>query len=167
VVYQLATGEIVAEAAYLPGGVPSGSTCGLAWAGRKDLLNEYGLYDACIVGSCKIAIFSAAVGVFDQFAKSVEMNERRAEHYVAWAKPFFNRIRGRVGWILGRIFHLWHGDLRNRGYPKRHHLFAQFDFDPFTDIAVDQNGCWRWNSEKREMQAFVRYYFESRKEDGV
>ena len=167
VVYQLAAGEIAAEEACLPGGVPRGSTCGLAWASRRDLLSKYGLYDACIVGSGNIAIFSAAVGLFDQFAKTVEMNERRMKHYQAWARPFFNRIRGRVGYIPGRVFHLWHGDLSNRGYPKRHGLFARFDFDPFTDIAVDPNGCWRWNSKKTEMQEFVRHYFKSRKEDGV
>ena len=95
------------------------------------------------------------------------MNPRRTQHYLAWARPYFNRVQGRVGYIPGRVFHLWHGDLNNRRHQERHRLFAQFDFDPYTDIALDPNGCWRWNSDKTEMHAFVRHYFESRKEDGM
>jgi hypothetical protein len=38
--------------------------------------------------------------------------------------------------------------------------------DPFTDIALDPHGCWRWNSDKRELHTFVRRYFESRNEVG-
>ena len=111
-------------------------------------------------------MLSAALGVSDHFARALEMNPRRTEHYLAWARPYFNRIQGRVSYIPGRVFHLWHGDLHDRRHQARHRPFAQFDFDPYTDIALDPNGCWRWNSDKTEMHAFVRQYFESRKEDG-
>ena len=142
------------------------ATSGLAWASRRDILEEFGLYDACIIGSGNKAVLSAALGVPEHFVQAIEMNHRRAEHYLAWARPYFNRIQGRVGYTPERIFHLWHGDLHDRRHQARHHPFAQFDFDPYTDIAVDQNGCWRWNSDKTDMHAFVRQYFESRKEDG-
>ena len=42
----------------------------------------------------------------------------------------------------------------------------RFQFDPFTDIAKDVNGCWRWATEKPEMHAYVRGYFSSRDEEG-
>jgi hypothetical protein len=150
-----------------PGLVPRGSTSGLAWAGRRDIHEEHGLYDACIVGSGNISILSAGLGVHDHFALALGMNPRRTEHYLAWARGYFDQVRGRVGHISGRVFHLWHGDLHDRGHQARHRPFAHFDFDPYTDIALDPNGCWRWNSYKPEMHEFVRHYFESRKEDGV
>jgi hypothetical protein len=167
VLFQLAAGEIAADDVCLPGSVPRGFTSGLAWAGRRDVLQEHGFYDACIIGSGNIAILAAALGVFDQFAEALEMNTRRAEHYVKWAGPFSEKVGGRVGYIAGSVFHLWHGDLRDRKHLARHRPFAQFDFDPYTDIALDPNGCWRWNSDKSEMQAFVSQYFESRREDGI
>jgi hypothetical protein len=168
VVYKLDGGQATTEeVATTLGSLRRGTTNGLAWASTKDILTEFGLYDACIIGSGNIAILSAALGVPDHFARALEMNPRRTEHYLAWALPFFERVRSRVGYIPGRIYHLWHGDLVNRSYPKRHALFARFDFDPFTDIAVDQNGCWRWSSGKTEIHSFLRQYFESRKEDGM
>jgi len=142
IVYQLAIGEMTAEEVCLSSGMVK-RTSGLAWASRREILEEHGLYDACIVGSGDIGIFSAALGVFDHFARIREMNARRTEHYVAWAKPYFDKIRGRVGYIPGRVFHLWHCDLNDRGHLERDGLFARFDFDPYTDIALDPNGCWR------------------------
>ena len=166
-VYQLAIGGITTQEISVPTSPLKGSTCGLAWASRRDILAEHGLYDACIVGGGDKAILSAALGLFDDFAQTREMNPRRTEHYLAWAKPYFNRVRGHVGSVPGRVFHLWHGDLNNRRLLERNRLFAQFDFDPASDIALDENGCWGWNSDKTEMHAFVRQYFESRKEDGM
>ena len=64
------------------------------------------------------------------------------------------------------MFHLWHGSLRNRAYKNRHEGLRQFDFDPSRDIALDDNGTWRWASDKPEMHAFVRDYLMSRREDG-
>jgi hypothetical protein len=92
------------------------------------------------------------------------MNARRYEHYLQWARPFFESVSGKVEYIEGRVFHLWHGDLRLRRYAERHSYLETFD--PFTDIALDGSGCWRWSSDKPDMHRLVREYFRSRSEDG-
>jgi len=168
VVYRIVVGEAAPEevcTAVNP--QRSGTSAGLAWAGRRDVLEEHGLYDACIVGGGDRAILCAALGEFNRLALAREMNARRVEHYHAWARPFFDRIRGKVGYIPGHVLHLWHGDLTDRRQRARHHQLAQFEFDPFTDLALATSGAWRWNSDKRELHAFVQRYFESRNEDGV
>jgi hypothetical protein len=93
------------------------------------------------------------------------MNARQTEHYLAWARPYFDTVRSRVGYIPGRAFHLWHGEVRDRQYGERDRAFQEFGFDPYTDIALDDSGSWRWNTSKASMHAYVRHYFESRKED--
>jgi len=95
------------------------------------------------------------------------MNDRWKRHYLAWARPYSESVMGRVGWVQGRLFHLWHGEIEDRQYGERHGRLQPFDFDPFNDIALDDGGCWRWNSDKKALHAFVRGYFESRNEDGA
>ena len=168
VVWKIAAGEATAEDLFLAGApLERRSTAGLAWASRRDVLEKHGLYDACILGTGDRVILCAALGKFAYGARAVLMNARREEHYLAWARPYCDTVQGRVGSIPGRLFHLWHGDLSNRRYQERHRDLEAFHFDPFTDIAVDEQGGWRWNSDKRELHAFVRRYFTSRNEDGA
>ncbi len=44
---------------------------------------------------------------------------------------------------------------------------AEFSFDPYLDIACEACGCWRWNTDKPVLHAYVRNYFASRNEDGT
>src|SRR5689334_10591721 len=144
-----------------------GSTAGLAWASRRDVLESHGLYDACILGTGDRAILCAALGQLDYGVCSTLMNARCRRHYLDWARPYWESVKGRVGSIPGQLFHLWHGDIEHRQYASRHRGLRAFDFDPYNDIAVDAAGAWRWNSDKEALHAFVRSYFESRNEDGV
>lgn len=139
---------------------------GLVWAARRAFLEEHGFYDACIVGNGDRAMAGAYFGCFDEVARSMRMNDRQKQHYLTWAKRVFERIRAEVGFVDDDIFHLWHGDMAARRWGERHAGLAPFRFDPFEDIAVAENGCWRWNSSKAEMHAYVREYFASRNEDG-
>lgn len=141
------------------------TTAGLAWAARREVLERHGLYDACILGTGDRAILCAALGEFDYGVQAVRMNARRAAHYRNWARPFFGTVRGNVGYVRGRVLHLWHGELGDRHYDERHEGLR--DFDPFEDIALDASNCWRWSSDKTALHAFVARYFESRREDGA
>jgi hypothetical protein len=128
------------------------------------VLDRHRLYDACIVGGGDRVMLCAALGKFDYSIQTQRMNPRRAEHYLAWARPFWETVQGQVGCLPGRLFHLWHGDLRDRHYADRYLNLAEFD--PFADIAVADSGCWRWSTDKGDLHAAVRRYFDSRNEDG-
>jgi hypothetical protein len=143
-----------------------GWNSGLAWAGRREVLADHGFYDACILGSGNRAMVCAAVGQFEHAVRYLQMNARWTAHYLAWARPHFDTVRGSIGVAEGRLFHLWHGDLKARKYAERHHGLKEYDFNPVTDIALDDNGCWRWNSDKRQLHQYVEDYFAARKEDG-
>jgi hypothetical protein len=143
------------------------SANGLAWASPRAVLETHGLYDACILGSGDRAVLCAALGTFDYCIRGLRMNARQEAHYLAWARPFFAAVRGRVGYIPGRASHLWHGEVADRQYGARDEALQAFDFDPFADIALDDSGAWRWSSDKPALHAFLRQYFESRNEDGA
>lgn len=128
------------------------------------MLDRHGLYDACIAGGGDKTTASGALGRLEDAIVANKMNPRRAEHYLAWARPFSEAVQRRVGYVPGRIFHLWHGELKHRQYVERHSWLESFD--PFTDIARDRNDCWRWYSDKPDLHARFRRYFETRHEDG-
>jgi hypothetical protein len=139
---------------------------GGAWAARRDLLDAHAFYDACILGGGDNAFVRAAYGCFEEAMRLHLMNARRRQHYLAWARPFFDAVRGSVGFADGDLLHLWHGTPHDRRYRSRNQGLEPFQFDPYSDIAIDDNGPWRWNSDKREMHAYVSEYFSARMEDG-
>lgn len=143
-------------------------TCvnGFAWAARREILDRHGLYDASIVGGGDTALAAAATKCFDTVVKCHYMNRRQQDLYMAWANPFYETVRGNIGFLDKQIYHLWHGHIENRRAHTRHKGLWPFKFDPFTDIAIDTNGCWRWNTQKPELHEYVRQYFLTRQEDG-
>ena len=142
------------------------SNSGLAWVARRELIERDGFYDACVMGSGNRAMLCGALGVPEDAVRYLQMTPVWAEHYREWARRHFGEVRADIGCIGGFVIHLWHGDLQNRRYQQRHQDFAAFDYNPLTDIALDAAGCWRWNSDKPAMHAFVADYFRSRREDG-
>jgi hypothetical protein len=108
----------------------------------------------------------AAKHCFGEVIKCHYMNRRQQDRYTAWAKPFYETVRAEVGYLEGCLFHLWHGDVRDRQARARHEGLQRFQFDPFIEIAIDTNRCWRWNTDKQEMHDYIRGYFLSRREDG-
>ena len=162
----LAIGEVEPGIMLAPDKRGLGSMDGLAWAAHRDLLERHGLYDACIVGGGDGAIAAGVAGNFQDFIDYLLLNPRRSDHFLAWARPFHDAVRADLGYCRGTVYHLWHGDLKDRHYRERRIGFARFDFDPYTDIAIDGVGAWQWNSDKPSMHRFVRDYFDSRFEDG-
>jgi hypothetical protein len=164
-VYRLHLGAATAADFNTSSIVYRGVTKGLAWAARRELLVEHGFYDVCVVGGGDMAILFAALGEFERAVSGLQMNARRREHYLAWARPFHRTIRGRVGYIDGSVFTLWHGEKADRHYTDRHQILR--DFDPVNDLTLSERGSWRWASHKPELQAAVRGYFSARREDGA
>jgi hypothetical protein len=138
---------------------------GHAWAIRRDVIDRRGFYDACIVGGGDSAMACAAYGVLPEVIRLNSMNPRQISHYLNWAEDLHQSVQGDVGLVEGDLLHLWHGKPGDRRWFQRHADLAPFDFDPATDIAHDDAGCWRWNTDKPALHEYVRSYFVSRNED--
>jgi hypothetical protein len=163
---KIATGGIAPDDLFDPyTAVKRRFTSGLAWAARRESLDSQRFYDASVIGGGDRVVLCAALGEFDHIS-ATRMGPRHAQHYRAWAASFADAMGGRIGYIDGRILHLWHGDLRDRRYGERHEVLKRYGFDPLTDVSVDRDGCWRWSSPKTDMHRYVSRYFSSRREDG-
>jgi hypothetical protein len=135
---------------------------GYAWAARRNLIEGHGFYDSAIIGGGDRVLACAAYGFFASLVEKHRMNPRQEERFLAWAVPFEADVAGRLGWLEGDLFHLWHGDIEGRQYSERHIALAPHDFDPDKDIAIDEGGVWRWNSDKPALHQLLADYFAAR-----
>jgi len=138
---------------------------GMAWAASREFVERHGLYDACIVGGGVSALACAAVGADEHVIGRHCMNDRQREHYLAWAEHFRRAARGATIGMDGDLYHLWHGARENRRLRQRHEGLRPYAFNPYEDIAIADNGCWRWATDKPQLHAYVRDYFAARRED--
>jgi hypothetical protein len=148
-------------------GMASDFANGYAWAMKREPLERIGFYDASIIGGGDYKLFQAARGRWDVVRESHSLNDREFEYYHKWAVPFYEEIQGQIGCVPGNTYHLWHGELRDRQYLPRHSVLKAHDFDPTKDIALDESGCWRWNSDKPALHETLRRFFVGRREDGA
>ena len=147
-------------------GVSSDFSNGFAWVMRREVLDMCKFYDASILGGGDYKFAQAALGFWKTVTRRHHLGDLESRYYARWAKKVHRLIQGRVGSISGNIYHLWHGDLNNRNYLKRHGTLRDHDFDPEVDIAINSDGCWSWNSEKLSLHEAVHQHFINRQEDG-
>jgi hypothetical protein len=139
---------------------------GFAWAARRDLLERHGLYDRAIAGGGDM--INAHVFAGDQeflrganlYTRMLTAPERQAIE--AWGTPLHGDARGALSFVPGRLLHLWHGDIDRRRYHARLRILAEHDYDPARDVALDDGGCWTWNSDKPALHDAIAAYFDAR-----
>lgn len=147
-------------------GVSSEYSNGFAWAMKREHLEKCRFYDASILGGGDYKFSQAASGLWETVKRYHNLGEKEYCHYQGWAQRFFEVVQGNIGSIPGQLYHLWHGDLLDRAYLKRHGVLRNHDFDPERDIAINAEGCWRWNTEKPALHQVVHQHFINRYEDG-
>jgi hypothetical protein len=70
-----------------------------------------------------------------------------------------------LGFSVGSVRHLWHGDRDNRQYHSRHVLLNKVGYK-VSDVRVDENGLFAWVDDNCPAKRAMRKYFYRRKEDG-
>jgi hypothetical protein len=140
---------------------------GLAWAARRELLERHGLYDAMVMGSGDVALVCAAFGSIPASVEAIRLNPAQYRHYESWAAGFHCDVGGNVGYVEGKVFHLWHGERLHRQYARRHVEFAKMKFDPNIDLQVNETGAFEWADGRDDLNRFAAEYFRCRFEDGA
>jgi uncharacterized membrane protein YgcG len=120
-------------------------------------LEGVNLYDKALVGGADHIIAHAAAGhichncITKSFTEDIDAVNK-------WSKKFFKKTKGKLGYVKGDLYHIWHGALENRQYLKR--------IKEFTPIAKniskkDKNGLY-----VAEDDTYVKNYFKHRENTG-
>lgn len=139
---------------------------GIAWAARRAVLSEFGLYDACVIGGGDKALAMALIGHAKTLVENRPMATGHIDHYLEWGRRVTASTNGKIGFVPGKVFHLWHGNFKFRGYAERHQLLSELDFDPRIHLELEANGTWRWSRAASAISQYVGEYFFRRREDG-
>jgi hypothetical protein len=141
---------------------------GFAWAARKELLLNHGLYDVGLSGTGDHLMAHAMRGDWESpcIPRLVGENGPHLEYFRAWGERVYRAMRGSVAYVEGIVSHLWHGDDANRNYKNRGWELAGLGFDPVKDLRLVESGCWEWNSDKPDLHQWAIDYFDLREEDG-
>jgi len=143
---------------------------GYAWAARRELFEQCGVYDACLTGSndhLMAHVFAGASMTTPCIANTIGPSRPYAEHFVRWARQAARLVRRRLGVVPGTIRHLWHGDLVDRRYWILDQQFKSMGFDPDAHLRLDDNGLFEWADAPPSMRAWASRLFEMRNEDGT
>lgn len=130
---------------------------GFAWAARREALK---LYDRDIVGSGDCILADALLNSWDLHGFHTKYSDGMKQDIKSWA----SEIKGlKVGCLPVDVLHLWHGDIRNRGYMKRHSILTNHDYSPSDDITL--NGpVFEWSSNKPGLHNDLVEYFCTRQD---
>lgn len=142
---------------------------GMAWAARRELMSEVGLFDRCIMGSGDFFWLLGTVGLSQTWLhKRADLglfNYVARSSYSTWARRTFEKVHGKVGYLNRALFHLNHGELANRKYFERHALFVELGIDCDTDIETTNQGVWKFRKPQPEWKSVMEDYFLGRRED--
>lgn len=128
---------------------------GFAWGARREVLTKVPLYDKALIGGADHIIAHAAAGHINHLciAKSFTDN---IDEVNDWSRKFYREVKGKIGYVSGDLYHIWHGDIKNRDYLKRIQDFTAKTKDI---VSRDKNGLYVINKEDEK---FVKEYFKKR-----
>lgn len=139
---------------------------GFAWAARRDFLEEVGgFFDVDPIGGGDTWMMWAFLDRMRDDS-SMKSSPELTAAWRRWSEPVKQRTQGAIGLVPGDVYHLYHGDYSTRQYIERTQAKADFNFRPGIDTTIDELGLYAWTGANPGLEAFVRNYFPSRKDDG-
>ena len=140
---------------------------GFVWSARKDIFSNVGFYDRFIQGSSDGFMAHVFCKKNNSDKRNLLFTKLFLENQKKWEDVITSRINDGVYYTKGYICHLWHGPYENRAYSERREILEKYSFDPNTDIKIDNNNCWKWSSDKKELHKYMKDHFMKRKECSV
>lgn len=125
---------------------------GFAWGARRDVLDMVQLYDKALIGGADHIIAHAAANQIPchciSRAFTLELDD-----VTEWSKQFAAVAKGKVDFVTGDLYHIWHGDIKDREYLKR---IREFAAEAQFITRRDKNGLWIYDGNNPYMKQYYR-----------
>lgn len=128
---------------------------GFAWGARREVLDAIPLYDKALIGGADHIIAHAAAGQIPHACIDKSFTDDLISVY-SWSHRFNAVVQGKIGYVQGDVYHIWHGDIDKRKYLKR---IQEFTDKSKSITEKDKNGLF---VAKPETTSYMQKYFASR-----
>jgi hypothetical protein len=125
---------------------------GFAWGARREVLDAVPLYDRALIGGADHVMAHAAAGDINHECIKKSFTENLTE-ITEWSKRFDAAIKRKISSVGGDLYHIWHGDIKNREYLKR---IREFTPKIKNITNKDRNGLYV--THKPDDKKLVQYY---------
>jgi hypothetical protein len=129
---------------------------GFAWGANLQKLKEILLYDKALIGGADHIMAHAAVGQINHDCIHKSFTDD-IDTIIMWSKKFHNIFMGRLTYVSGDLYHIWHGDLKDRKYLKR---IQDFTSKTKNIHLKDSNGLYISNDI--ETNTYIANYYKER-----
>lgn len=135
---------------------------GFAWAAKREILDAVPLFDRAFVGGADHIIAHASAGQINCQCINKAFSDNTHE-ITRWSYKFYRQVDGKISYVKGFLFHLWHGDITKRQYLKRIQEFTPISHSIRTK---DANGLYVAHQGE---DGYVDEYFDRREptDDGL
>lgn len=129
---------------------------GFAWGAVRELLRNVPLYDRALIGGADHIMAHASLGHIPHSCIQKSFTDD-IDAVNAWSREFYKFVEGKLGYVSGDLYHIWHGDIDKRQYLKR---IKDFTLNAKTIKTKDKNGLYV--NENTRDQAYMANYFAKR-----
>lgn len=139
---------------------------GFAWAARRGWLMSGGLFEDHVTGGSDALMAIAWLNLWDH-PHLRRLNSSLTQSLKRWRRNFEDGGADvGLGFVDGRIQHLWHGEEKDRLYAERLGYLTCHDFSPDADLVRNESGLLEWADSDCGLSQQVEDYFRLRKDDG-
>lgn len=143
---------------------------GYAWAMRREIFDQVGLYEHAVSGSADHFMAHAIYGHYGFcIENALKHDAKQLGNLKRWGDSFYPLVQGKFGFVPGEIMHLWHGTHDRRDYFRRMWKITEYGFDPDSDLIARPGRPLEWRqdvlTEKPQLVNYFAEYFKSRQED--
>ena len=143
---------------------------GYAWAMRREIFDQIGLYEHAVSGSADHFMSHAIYGQYGFcIENALKHDPTQINHLKCWGDIFYSLTQGKLGTVSGEILHLWHGSQDRRDYFGRMWKITDNGYNPDTDLLAMPGRPLEWqphvHSNRPQLVAYFAEYFASRQED--
>ena len=126
---------------------------GFAWGAKRRVLDLVPLYDKALIGGADHIIAHAAAGHIPHKCITKSFTED-IENVTKWSKEFYSVVKGKISYVPGDLYHIWHGDIKNRNYLNR-----IVDFTPKAKNITKQDENGLYVTEDQDTLNYMMNYF--------